>query len=440
MQIPDVSSEMEDDDEPALRLKQVPTTPLPVEITSQPAWQTMLAPWWRATRAILPIFIATRVLFLILTYFGAVLFTLPNYSGRSLAAHTVLYSWNRWDAVLYGQVAVEGYKRFNNAAFYPLFPLLEHIVSRLLHIDVFVAGMLISNVASLAMLIVLYRFVETEFDGETAGRTVLYLAIFPSAFFFFTAFNESLFILFVLLSFYAMRRRLWWLAGLSGALAMSTRAMALLLLPIFLYEFIRQEGPQIRQDWTERRRGESLRRLSAIFAALLIPLSLGIFAVVLNQQLHDPLAFLHAEKSWRQPLTFPWTTIFISIGVMLRATLFSFATAHIIIDLGGCTLFVALLVLCLVGPERFSLKQWPVVIFALIVLLYPLLVPGKPTSPTLPYDPLPSMERFLLEAFPAFILLARLGRRPWFHQAYLLFALPLLAFFVLQFLTGHWTV
>jgi len=50
------------------------------------------------------------------------------------------------------------------------------------------------------------------------------------------------------------------------------------------------------------------------------------------------------------------------------------------------------------------------------------------------------MDRYVLEIFPAFILLARLGRNSWVHQTYLLFALPMLTFLVLQFLTGHWTV
>jgi hypothetical protein len=50
------------------------------------------------------------------------------------------------------------------------------------------------------------------------------------------------------------------------------------------------------------------------------------------------------------------------------------------------------------------------------------------------------MQRYVLEIFACFIILARLGRRPWFHQAYLLIALPMLTFLTLQFLTGHWTI
>jgi hypothetical protein len=76
-----------------------------------------------------------------------------------------------------------------------------------------------------------------------------------------------------------------------------------------------------------------------------------------------------------------------------------------------------------------------------MALLFAVIFPGIPGSnPALPYDPLPSMQRFVLEIFAGFIVLARLGRNNWFHQTYLLLSLPMLAFFTLQFLTGHWTI
>ncbi|MFL5655261.1 MAG: hypothetical protein ACJ8CB_13935, partial [Ktedonobacteraceae bacterium] len=79
-------------------------------------------------------------------------------------------------------------------------------------------------------------------------------------------------------------------------------------------------------------------------------------------------------------------------------------------------------------------NQWSMLLFGAMALALPLLYPGTA------YNPMPSMERYVLEIFPGFILLARLGRRSWFYQAYLMLSLPLLAFFTLQFLTGHWTI
>src|SRR5215472_13764852 len=162
-------------------------------IETQSGWRAVIDPWWKATQAILPIFIATRLLFVLLTYFGVVLFTVQNYSPQILSSHTILFSWYRWDAARFGTIAIEGYKNYYNSAFFPFFPLLEYVVSTILHKGILVSGMLISNLAFLGTLIVLYRFVETEFDIDTAKRTTLYLAIFPTAFFFFAAYNESVF-------------------------------------------------------------------------------------------------------------------------------------------------------------------------------------------------------------------------------------------------------
>ncbi len=369
--------------------------------TKQPGWRAKLAPWCQATLAVLPAFLLTRFIFLLLTYFGSVLFTVPNYSYQVVPLRTVLRSWYHWDVISFENIATRGYVYRDNAAFFPLYPWLEREVSALLHIhtNVFLGGMLITNLAFLAALIVLYRFVEVEF-----------------------------------ISFYAMRRGSWWLAGLSGGLATLTRSIGLALLLVFLYEFARQVFPAIKEAWHDKRHVQSLKLLSGLLPAPLIPLGLGIYAYYLNRRFHDPLAFSHAEAHWHLGLSVPWYSPVTAVRAMLTFSPFTFSTTHNVIDLSALLLFVTLLILCLLGPERFASNQWSMLLFGVMALALPLLYPGTA------YNPMPSMERYVLEIFPGFILLARLGRRSWFHQAYLMLSLPLLAFFTLQFLTGHWTI
>jgi len=237
-----------------------------------------------------------------------------------------------------------------------------------------------------------------------------------------------------------MRRSYWWLAALSGGLATLTRSMGLILLLIFLYEFVRQMGPQIQSVWRTHQYRYLLKMIPHLLAALLIPLGLVLYVYYLKLNLHDPLAFVHAQAHWRVGLTVPWYALFAAVRSMLTLPPFNFVTAHNIIDTSAFFLFLALLILGFVGPERFAMSQWSMLVFGLALLLYPLFFPGTPDATGLIYDPLPSLQRFVLEIFPAFIVLARFGRRPWFHEAYLLLSLPMLAFFVLQFLTGHWTI
>src|SRR5205807_4500452 len=46
--------------------------------TPRGRWYGVLLPWWQAAMAVMPIFLTTRFIFLLLTYFGSVLFTVNN--------------------------------------------------------------------------------------------------------------------------------------------------------------------------------------------------------------------------------------------------------------------------------------------------------------------------------------------------------------------------
>lgn len=407
---------------------------------SYKSWQAIGATWWQATRAILPTFLLTRLIFLLLTYFGGVLFFVPNYSPANLSLKTVVMTWQRWDADRFVTIANQGYTTPEYTAFFPLYPALMRALSDLTGLNPLLSGMLISNLAFLGVLIVLFRLVESEFDQETARLSTLYLAVFPSALFFFAAYNESLFLLFMLLSFYTLRRGYWWQAGLFGFLATLTRSIGLFLALIFLCEFLRQRWPLLQEAWHAKNTRVILLTLSNLLAIILIPLGLVIYAYGLAVRFGDPLAFMHAQVYWRSGLTFPWVAPLIGIQSILRLSPFTFAVPHIIIELCSLTLFLILLLLACFGPERLHRSQWTFILFGFLALIYSLIFPGSPGPGGIPYDPMPSMQRFVLEIFVGFVLLARLGRRPWFHTGYLLLALPMLAFLVLQFLTGHWTV
>jgi Gpi18-like mannosyltransferase len=409
--------------------------------SARQAWREFSLPWWQSTKAILPAYLITRFIFLLLTYFSGILFFVPNYSTEQLSMQSLLYNWYHWDTIRFITVAQAGYVSPDFAAFFPLYPALERLMNKVTHIDILVCGLIISNLAMLGTLIVLHRLTEKEFDRETAGRTILYLSIFPTALFLFAAYNESLFLLFMLLCFYSLRRGSWWFAGLFGFLATLTRSIGLFMIPIFVCEYVIQFYPQLRQHWQAKEYKSLLHFVPNLLPVLFIPVALAIYAVGLYRRFGDPLAFMHAQTGWREPLSFPWTAPLISLRILFTNSLFTFTSAHLIIDLTALFFFLALLVLCFVGPERLEKRHWTFALFGVMALLYSIIFPGIPGAiPGAPYDPIPSMERFVLEIFIGFIILARFGRRPWFHQAYLLISLPILGFFVIQFLTGHWTI
>lgn len=402
-------------------------------------WRVLAQPWWQATKAILPIYLATRLVFLLLSYFAGVLFFIPNYSTSHFTLSDIIYKWYQWDAKRFITIATQGYLTKEYAAFFPLYPTLERDVSRLLHLDVLVTGMLISNLALLGALIVLYRLAESEFGKDTARRTILYLSIFPTAFFFFAAYNESLFLLFMLLCFYALRRSSWWVAGLFGFLAILTRSIGAFLGFVFLYEYVCQNYAPLRQSWQDKAYQPLLRRLLNLVPIVGIPLGLVVYAFGLYKRFGDPLAFIHAQSNWRGG-HLPFSGPLAGIKELLHISPFTFAAPHVIIDLTALGLFVILTVLCFVGPFKLERHQWSFALFAILALIFSLLLPGG-SVPGVPYDPIPSMQRFVLEIFIGFVIMARIGGKyRWLHQGYILVALPMLTFLTIQFMTGHWTV
>ncbi len=373
--------------------------------------------WYAVLKRVLPVYIAVHLAFLILTYL-ATLFILPNYSPRSLGLYTLLHSWFRWDSGHFVLIATQGYTPWWETAFFPLYPLLERAGALLTH-DPFVAGLIVSNAVGLVMLVVLYRLVEEDFDEECASRTVLYLSVFPTAFFFAAGYNESLFLCLVLLSFYQMRHGRWWLAGLFGLLASLTRSAGLLLLVPFCYEYLRQHYFKLEKI-----------RLDAI-SALLIPAGIGIFAGYCAFQFHDPLAFVHAQGVWRRSLRFPWHGAKEAVTFITTHSVLSFSSIHNMIDLSAVLLMLILVILCF---WKFPRHLWAYSIYAATTYLFFLLVPSTGDHP------LESFSRLALEVFPAFIVLAIFGKKQQFHLYYLVLSLSVLSFMLLLFLTGHWIV
>jgi len=60
--------------------------------------------------------------------------------------------------------------------------------------------------------------------------------------------------------------------------------------------------------------------------------------------------------------------------------------------------------------------------------------------PTIGVVPLAAYSRYMLEVFPAFMLLAAIGKKRQPNLYYLTLSLTLLSFLLLQFLTGRWMV
>jgi hypothetical protein len=365
----------------------------------------------------LALFGVTRLLLVLVTYVGYVLFNAGKYSPDSVGVTNLLFSWNRWDALWYEGIARVGYQSATATAFFPLYPLLIRLGTLPFgEGGVYVVGLLVSNIAFFFLLWALRVLAERELGPEAASRAALYLAVFPTALFFFAPYNESLFVLLAVLCFLALRREQWWLAGLLGLLAALTRSAGIFLTVPFLVEY------GIRHGWQWRR-----LRVDGLAIAL-IPLGLALYSAYCWLQFGDPLAFSHAQTHWGRILAWPWVGIWNQMLVIWHAQPASFFQAHDLVDLAATLGVIALVVL---GWRRLPLSYslYAVALLATF-LLFPLAFS----------DTLEANQRFALEVFPAFMTLGLLARRPATQQAIVILFTGLLALLSLVFITGRWLV
>jgi len=380
--------------------------------------------WYSVLKHVFPIYLATHLAFFVITCLS-VLFILKDFSWQALPISTLWKSWGHWDSGYFTAIARYGYTNYSTTAFFPLYPLLERGLMYATHNNPFIAGLIVSNLAGLGIFVILYRLIREDFNADQAERAVLYLALFPTAFYLASGYNESLFIFFTVLNFYQLRHGNWWWAGFFGFLASLTRSVGILLVVAFYYEYLRQHQFQLKA-----------LHLNAL-AGVLIPGGMTLFALWCYIQYHDPLAFSHAQANWNRYLAFPGYGIILSIQHIQTSTgLLSFQALRNMTDLLPDLFILLFIILSFVGPWRLPRQLWVYGIYAFLLYAFLQLFPNGGTG----LFPLESVGRFMLEVFPAFIVMAAAGKNKTFHLSYLLVSGAILFFLLTQFLVGHWVL
>lgn len=376
-------------------------------------------------RDILFLFVVTRVLLVLVTYFGYILLTAPKYSSSPVDTATFFSLWNHWDAAHYLSIAQYGYQTHDALAFFPLFPLLTAIFAYPLTFlmgawSYTLIGMLLSNLALLGALFVLYQLAVDGFGEEVAKRTLLYLCIFPTALFFFAAYNESLFLLLTAAAFLALRRQHWWLAGLFGLLGALTRSTGIILVAPFLYEL-----------WITREHVSIRSALRCVVPVLLIPSGTLLYAIYCWIVSGNPIEFASVQIDWARHLSWPWQGFIQSAFELFWHQPFgSFFQVHILLDLAATVGFIVLVFL-----GRRSLRASYTLWVALMLLSF-LISPSTGQR-----DPFISNQRFVLELFPCFMILGVLSvKHARLHQVLMILFPPLLATLSLIFAMNLWMV
>lgn len=315
-----------------------------------------------------------------------------------------------WDGGHYLGIAQFGYREKYQYAFFPLYPLLIKALNNLTQ-NYLMSSLLISIISSFLAIHLLFSLIRLDFDKQSlpskdgkkiAEKVVLILLMFPTSFYFLTAYSEGLFLLLSLATFLFLRKGNLLLAVVAAALASATRVMGVALVLALIIEV-----------WTKRGINKSN------WYVLLAPGGLIIYCWYLFNQTGDPFYFITAQLHWQRVLTPPPLSFWETLRSLVTPG-FITQNFNAFLDL-LFTIFGLGLIL-----RAFRFLPLTYAVYGLISVLLPLATSS-----------LSSIPRFLLPIFPIFILIAAVKKQYVFF-AYQIISLMLLGAFAILFINGYW--
>lgn len=302
----------------------------------------------------------------------------------------IFYPWANFDGVNYLTIATFGYSKLQYA-FFPGYPAAISVLEKIWP-DPLAISLIISNLSTIILLFVLYKLIKLNYSDQTALKSVLLFLAYPAAFFLGAAYNESLFLCFVVSSFFFAKKENFYLAAIFAIAASLTRLVGVFLIPAILLIW-----------WSGKRKKMDL------FPVLLG--GLGFLSVMIFNYIGvgDPLSFIHsqplfgANRSGGEIILLPqvfyrYAKIFISSSAF---SLNYFVAAQELI------LVILSLIVIWIGRKKIEL---PYMVYSLGVILTPTLT-----------GTFSSMPRYILAAFPIFIIISQIIKTRWKYILVLIF-------------------
>ncbi len=321
---------------------------------------------------------------------------IPQFSQRGWAYSPVRWidMWARWDSEWYLGIVKNGYQvggyaigEYSSLAFFPIYPQAVRLLYRLLptawqgNQAALVLGLIVANLCAVGAVAMLYWHVRVRFnDRAMAERSVLFLLVFPTAFFLGCFYTESAFLLIAVAAYHMAWRRRWAAAGILGGLLSATRPVGVLMVLPFLW--IQLEDAEFRIKQLVRRAGW----------LALVPAGFVAYAIYLWRVTGDVGAVLLAQRGWHKEFASPLAlfgappTPYGDIVQVDRALTLAFAAAAVWL---------------------LSRRAWRADGLVVCVMLAAFVFTGTPIS----------ASRYLLVAFPVFVWLAQ-RRSEAVRQAY----------------------
>ncbi len=337
----------------------------------------------------------------------------------------LLGPWQRFDALHYTRIAAQGYSDESDSVFPPLFPLLIKTLSFPTgnnHATQMFWGMLIANLAAWGLFILFHYIASQELGAEAGTRTLIYFATFPTAFFLYAPYTESLFLLLALGSLWLAKHGRFWGAGILGFIATLTRNTGVLLVIPLAYQYWhiclghgkwKIEPPR----WSRQLIGKGI--------AISLPGIAFLLFVFYRWTMGLPSLGRIYNDYWFQQTGLPGSDLLRALN-----TMFLGGTAR----MGELTLwFDFFIAIFLLVTTILAFKQLGMMwgLYSAVMLFFIFL-------PTSDLKPLYSFSRYALAFFPTFLLLGKWGQNPWINRLILYSSIILYLYFSGQFFIWGW--
>lgn len=329
--------------------------------------------------------------------------------------------WRNYDGGHYTSIAKNGYEVIQYA-FFPLFPLtikalawpahqLSNFTSKEWIAGLYmVAGIIIVTISLIIAIYFLLQVARLKFNLETGKRATLLLLFFPSAIFLAAIYTESFFLMWITGSFYFAFKKNWLWASLFAAAAAATRSVGIIMFACLAIEFYLAHRHQLSQYWRQ-----------ALWL-LLVPATLGSYMLYQWIVMDDPLHFIAVQKNWGREIN---TSVVSAVIKDMRFGLdwFNFGAKMI------APMYDAIAVLVGVGMAVLLAwkKYWS---FALLTLVVTVLSLASGTTV--------GAIRYIIVAFPMFLLWGHWGRYQTVYSFTLAAFAICLAILSVHYLNAWW--
>lgn len=316
-----------------------------------------------------------------------------HYDNHALDSANLL---SHWDTPFYTRIAEHGYNDLT-VAFFPLYPLVGGILASLTGLDPTAALLFISLISSIALALVLYKWAQFEFKARKIKASPWLLlglvAIFPTAFYLFIPYSESLFMLLTASALFSYRKGNYWAAALLSFLSATARPQGVLIGLYFVLDYL------FARDW---------RAWKKLLPAAGAGIGISLYMIYLWHESGNPLVFLTAQQYWGR---FSDNPIQIFIWSFNKFFLW----------------YLPVLVVGLYFVYRYLDK--PLFWYSLVFILFPV-ASGS----------LQSLNRYMLACLPLFLAtaIAWVKLKPTWKTAYIFSCGALLTLNITLFLNNYW--